>query len=171
MSKTIDFSTATAMEIRDGAQSTVVPLEKEVVFKFEEGLPAFEDCKDFIFVLDENIQPFICMQSLDHDDLSFVCVDPFLINSDYTARLNESIMEIMGIATQEDILVLAVVTVNPDMTQTTANLMGPIVLNVKTNRGMQIILEDVDPELVRYNVWDGICALEEAEATQTNCAG
>jgi flagellar assembly factor FliW len=166
MNKTIDFSTATAMEISDGAQSSVVPLEKEVIFKFETGLPAFEDCKDFIFILDEGLQPFICMQSLNRDNLSFVCVDPFIINTDYTVRLSESVMESLDIKNQKDILILTVVTVNPDMTQTTANLMGPIILNVKTNRGRQVILEDVEPELVRYNVWDGITALEQAEAGQ-----
>jgi flagellar assembly factor FliW len=166
MNKTIDFATATAMEISDGSQSSIVPLEKEVIFQFDTGLPAFEDCKDFIFVLDESLQPFICMQSLNRDNLSFVCVDPFIINQDYTVRLSESIMESLDIASQEDVLVLTVVTVNSDMTKTTANLMGPLILNVKNNRGKQVILEDLDPELVRFNVWDGISVIEAAEAEQ-----
>ena len=33
MNKTLDFATATAMEISDGTQSSIVPLEKEVIFK------------------------------------------------------------------------------------------------------------------------------------------
>ena len=49
--------------------------------------------------------------------------------------------------------------------------MGPIVLNVKNNRAMQVILEDVEPELVRYNVMKGIEALEAAEAASESCAG
>lgn len=161
MSNEINFSTATAMEIRDGAQSTIVPLEKEVIFTFDKGLPAFEDCKDFIFIMEKKLQPFICMQSLEKHDLSFVCVDPFIITKDdYTVRLQENVLESMDIKTKDDIMILAVVTVNADMTKTTANLMGPIVLNMKTNKAMQVILEDVDPEMVRYNVWDGISELE-----------
>jgi flagellar assembly factor FliW len=171
MSKTIEFSTATAMEISDGTQSSAVPLEKEVIFKFKSGLPAFEDCKDFIFILDQNVEPFICMQSLNRENLSFVCVDPFMINRDYTVKLQENVLERLDVSGKDDVLILAVVTVSPDMTETTANLMGPLILNLKTNEGMQIILEDVDPELVRYNVWDGISAIEEEDARKNNYAG
>ncbi|NQZ58335.1 MAG: flagellar assembly protein FliW [Lentisphaeraceae bacterium] len=171
MRKPIDFNSATAMEIRHGGPSTVVPLEQEVVFKFDKGLPAFEECTDFVFVLDEGIRPFVCMQSLNNNDLSFICVDPFLINSNYTARLTDCITDQLDIKSHDDVLVLAVVTVNPDMEQTTANLMGPIVLNVKNTRAMQVILEDVEPELVRYNVMKGIEALEAAEAASESCAG
>ena len=168
MSKMIDFGTATAMEIRDGAQSTIVPLEKEVIFTFDKGLPAFEDCREFIFIMEKKLQPFICMQSLEKHNLSFVCVDPFIIAKDYTVRLQENILEAMEVKSQDDIMILTVVTVNPDMTKTTANLMGPIVLNLKTNKAMQVILEDVDPGFVRYNVWDGI---SEIEADQEVNAG
>jgi flagellar assembly factor FliW len=171
MSNVIDFSTATAMEIRDGKHSAVVPLSKEVIFKFENGLPAFEDCKEFIFLMEEHIQPFVVMQSLNKENLSFVCVDPFLINSDYTVRLSESVLENLGINGPDDIMVFSVVTVNPDMTKTTANLVGPVVINVRTNKGMQVILDDIEPELVRYNVWGGITALEERENQEQNCAG
>ena len=160
MNKTIDFGTATAMEIRDGSQSTIVPLEKEVIFKFEEGLPAFEECKDFVFVMDKKLQPFICMQSLNKQNLSFVLIDPFTIKRDFTVRLQENILEALEVKSKDELLILSVVTVNPDMTKTTANLMGPIVINLKTNKGMQVILEDVDPELVRFNVWDGISEIE-----------
>ena len=171
MSKPIDFSSATAMEIRNGAPSTVVPLEQEVVFTFDKGLPAFEDCTDFVFILDESIRPFVCMQSLNNNDLSFICVDPFLINANYTARLTDCVTDQLDLQSQEDTLVLAVVTVNPDMEKTTANLMGPIVLNVRNNRAMQVILEDVEPELVRYNVMKGIEALEVIEKARESCAG
>ena len=41
------------------------------------------------------------------------------------------------------------------MTKTTANLVGPIVMNLKNNKAMQVILDDVDADYVRYNVWDG----------------
>ena len=112
--ETIDFQNATAMEISNGNQSSIVPLEQEVIFSFENGLPAFEDYKDFIFVMEKNLEPFIIMQSLNDENLSFVCVDPFIITDDYTVRVKENIMESLGIETKDDMLVLAVVTVRPD---------------------------------------------------------
>lgn len=166
--ETIDFQNATAMEISNGNQSSIVPLEQEVIFSFENGLPAFEDCKDFIFVMEKKLEPFIIMQSLNDEGLSFVCVDPFIITDDYTVRVKENIMDSLGIETQDDMMVLAVVTVNPDMTKTTANLVGPIVLNVKNNKAMQVILDDVDAEYVKYNVWDGATMMEDLE---DSCAG
>ena len=166
--KAIDFGTATAMEIRDGAQSSIVPLEKEVIFTFENGLPAFEECKEFIFVMEKKLEPFVVMQSLNRESLSFVCIDPFIITEGYTVRINENIMETLGVKTQDDIMIFSVVTVNPDMTKTTANLVGPIVLNLKNNKAMQVILDDIEPNYVRYNVWDGATMLEEQENT---CVG
>lgn len=163
--ESIDFGSATAMEIRDGAQSTIVPLEQEVVFKFESGLPAFEECREFIFVMDKNLEPFLIMQSLNREDLSFVCIDPFIITEDYTVKVNENMMETLEIEDRNDILILAVVTVHEDMTLTTANLMGPIVLNIKNNRAMQVILDDIDSGYVRYNVWDGATKREERDAS------
>ena len=166
--ESIDFGTATAMEIRNGAQSSIVPLEEEVIFKFESGLPAFENCNEFIFVMEEKLQPFIVMQSLNKEDLSFVCIDPFIITEDYTVKINENMIDSLDIKSPDDILVLSVVTVNPDMTKTTANLMGPLVLNIKNNKAMQVILEDIDAKYVRYNVWNGVTELEEQESP---CAG
>ncbi|MCM8537865.1 MAG: flagellar assembly protein FliW [Lentisphaeraceae bacterium] len=166
--ESIDFGTATAMEIRHGAQSSIVPLESEVIFTFENGLPAFEDCKEFIFVMEKQLEPFLVMQSLNQEDLSFVCIDPFIITDDYTVKINEGIMETLEVEDRHDILIMTVVTVDPDMTKTTANLVGPIILNMKTNKGMQVILDDINPEYVRYNVWDGATAQEERE---DSCAG
>lgn len=166
--ETIDFQSSTAMEISNGSQSSIVPLEKEVIFNFENGLPAFEDCKDFIFVMEKKLEPFIIMQSLNDESLSFVCVDPFIITDEYTVRVKENIMETLGIEAKEDMMVLAVVTVNEDMTKTTANLVGPIIMNLKNNKAMQVILDDVDAKYVRYNVWDGASMMEDME---DSCAG
>ena len=168
--KNIDFASSTAMEIRPGSHSQVVAVENEAVFTFESGLPAFDDAREFVFVFDAKIKPFLYMRCINREGLNFVCVDPFVIKPGFNVKLPEACAEELGLKDAEDCLILAVVTVQPDMTKTTANLIGPIVINLRTRKGMQVVLEDIDIGLVRYNVWNGIEEIARQEQVSSQSA-
>jgi flagellar assembly factor FliW len=55
-------------------------------------------------------------------------------------------------------LVLAMVTVESDPKNTTANLLAPIVINMDNLVGRQVILEDSYP--VRFRIWEGLENIE-----------
>jgi len=129
-------------------------LNDKLVFNFPEGIPAFETAKKFLIVLNEKIKPFIYLKSLDIEELGFVCVDPFLICPDYSVSLPAKDMSLLELKDPGSALVLAMVTVEGDPKNTTANLLAPIIINMDNLAGRQVILEDNYP--VRFRIWEGL---------------
>ncbi len=147
-----------SMEVRPYSRLVSLPVHSENVFHFPEGVPAFEHIKEFVFVCKPDTTPFLFMHALDPADISFVCIDPFLICKDYKPRISESDVGFLHLDKPEDVLLLGIVTVHPDMHKTTVNLQGPIAINMQACIGKQIICEN-QSHPVRYLVWD---ALENA---------
>lgn len=130
-----------------------VVMDENTVIHFPEGIPAFEDSKRFSVILNENIMPFMYMRSLDVNGLGFVCVDPFLVYPEYSALLPPKYVSALQLKTPADALPLCLVTITSDPKETTANLMAPVIINVQSMLGFQIILENYP---VRYNIWKAL---------------
>ncbi|OGV48787.1 MAG: hypothetical protein A2X49_13770 [Lentisphaerae bacterium GWF2_52_8] len=140
-------------------RKVVSVLDPSVVFYFQDGVPAFENSKRFVVILNPKIKPFVYLKSLDLDDLGFVCVDPFLICTDYSIRIPAKDLSILGLKDPAAALVLSMVTVESNPQDTTANLLAPIVINMDTRVGRQVILDENYP--VRYRIWEGLEAFEK----------
>jgi flagellar assembly factor FliW len=136
-------------------------LGPENIFSFPQGIPAFEDIHEFVFVMSPGTQPFIQMRALSELPLSFVCVDPFLIHKDYHPTIPESELATIELENPEDLLLLSIVKVSDDAQEFTANLRGPLAINMRTRRGRQVICSN-DEYAVRHRMWD---ALEGIEST------
>lgn len=84
--------------------------------------------------------PFRVMSSLDVEGLEFVVVPPFPFFPDYEPEIDDSTVDSLGIESPEDVMVYVVLTVGESLETTTANLLGPIVINTTNNRAAQAIL-------------------------------
>lgn len=124
--------------------------------QFESGLSAFEDYKCFTYRKEMRLKPFIYMHSSYDANVSFVCVDPFILTPSYKVSLSEETVRSLEIEDDSKIIILCLVSVGKDMYTTTANLMSPIIINTANMRGEQVIMEDLGPEHLRYNVWNSI---------------
>ena len=123
---------------------------------FENGLSAFEDYKSFTYKKEMRLKPFIYMHSSYDPNVSFVCVDPFILTPSYSVKLTKETVQNLELEDKNNVIILCLVSVGKDMYTTTANLMSPIVINSRTMKGEQVILEDLGPEYLRYNVWTSI---------------
>lgn len=130
-------------------------LDDDVVFFFPDGVPAFEDSKRFTIVLSDNIQPFVYLKSLDIKDLGFVCIDPFLVNKDYIINLPAKDKSILELKDPGNAMVLCTVTVDADPKNITANMRAPVIINMETSVGRQVILDDPENE-VKFRIWDAV---------------
>lgn len=135
--------------------------KEEQIFEFAEGLPAFEDARQFVFVCNEATRPFVFMRSLDVEDLGFVCIDPFIVCPDYKPRISDADTEALGLESPADVLILTIVTANADVKQTTTNLQGPLVINMRTRQCRQVICDN-QKYPVRYNMWEAMGELDES---------
>ncbi|MDD3117722.1 MAG: flagellar assembly protein FliW [Victivallales bacterium] len=155
MSTSIDFATSSLMEIGSRSHCVVKQVNPENVFRFPDGIIGFSDIGEYIFLVNEKVAPFMFMQALDQSGLSFVCVETFLLKSDYSIRLPESYIRLLQLDDPADCLLISLVTVNTDIRKFTANLMSPVILNMKKSLGCQFVPEaSIYP--VRFNIWDGL---------------
>ncbi len=150
------------MKISPYSRLIALPVQSENIFHFPEGLPAFEHVKEFIFLCKPDTQPFFFMHALNPPDLTFVCVDPFLICPGYEPRISEADARFLHLDRIEDAFVMSIVTVTQDMRNTTANLQGPVVINLQASLGKQVICEGQNYP-VRYRIWDALNQIEKRE--------
>jgi len=120
-----------------------VEIKPERIINFPQGLVAFEEMKQYFIIGNEDNQLPLCwLQSVDKPDLVFVLMDPFIFNRDYDFELsaeNEQELEIRG---PEDVAVFSIVVVPEDIKKMSANLLAPVIINTRTKKGKQIILQD-----------------------------
>ncbi|SHH69837.1 flagellar assembly factor FliW [Caloranaerobacter azorensis DSM 13643] len=120
-----------------------IEIDEDSIITFPDGLLAFEEQKRFVIINnpDEEI-PFKWLQSIDNPDLAFVIVNPFLFKRDYEFDIPQSVVDRLDIEREKDVLVYSIVVVPEDITKMTANLVGPIIINLKNRLAKQIILDD-----------------------------
>lgn len=110
------------------------------VLKFNQGIPGFEEMRQFIIVEAEEYLPFSHLQSLENGELAFILVDPFELFEEYEFDLSEQVKEELRIKSEEDIAIRTIVTVREGLNSATTNLVAPIVINMNSFLGKQIIL-------------------------------
>ena len=119
-------------------------VSEELIVQFPEGLPGFEDQKQFAFLpytVDEDNSPFAYMQAVQDPDLTLLLADPFLFFKHYSLNLNDEDAAQLGLSDSEETAgVYGVVAVPEKIDQMTVNLVAPIVVNWKEQKGMQIVL-------------------------------
>lgn len=119
----------------------VVNVSEKQIYDFPYGLLGFEQYKKFALIESE-YEPFFWLQSLDEQKLAFLLVDPFLICSTYEADIDDQSLKMIDVQSPEDIIVMTTVTIPADGSIITANLLGPIVINRKNNKCLQVVLND-----------------------------
>ncbi len=116
-------------------------VDERQVLHFPDGLLGFEKFKDYA-LLDAAQKPFFYLQSMDVSELAFVLIDPFLFRPDYSVDADDALLSSVGIERPEDALVLSIVTVPADGSPITANLMGPLIVDRASRRGVQAVMTD-----------------------------
>jgi flagellar assembly factor FliW len=118
----------------------------ESVISFKEGIPGFPELTGAVLVSAvetdgfegvEVATAFWWLQSVTHPELTFLCVDPWLVSQEYEVDFDEGVVEAENV---EDIMVLTIVSVTEDAM--TANLRAPVVLNTAKKLGAQVVLGD-----------------------------
>ena len=118
-----------------------VAVAEENLLTIPEGLFGFEMYSKYALI-DSDYMPFIWLQSCEDSNLAFLIIDPFRICSNYEADIDDETLSKIGIEKPEDIILMAIVTVPSNGTPITANLQGPLVINKKNQKCMQVVLND-----------------------------
>ncbi len=124
-----------------------LPCAEESVFEFPTGLPAFENEKAFVLIETAESAPLVFLQSLTRANLCFLAFPIQVVDRDYALAIAPEDLEALELQIGRqpmlgtEIVALALISLD-DQFVATANLMAPVVLNVKTRRGLQAIRRD-----------------------------
>jgi len=123
-----------------------IEVSEEILLTFPSGLVGFPTVQNFV-VLDvaEDCQ-YQWFQAINEPDLAFVIIDVHLLDQKFQADISDEGMAELEITPSDPVLILAVVTIpagEPD--RATANLRAPLVVNLRTRKGKQLILHESIP--------------------------
>ncbi len=120
-----------------------IELEENRLVQFPEGMIGFPQMKSYVLLEHKPGSPFMWLQSAEAPELAFVLISPQLIRKDYPRQIPFHEGSFEAEENGGEPLVFAIVTIPPGEPQKmTANLLGPVVIDVATRTGKQVILAD-----------------------------
>ena len=128
------------MEI-DTTRFGTLAVEPAEVITLTGGLVGFPTATRFVLLEPAPGKPFRWLQSADDPALAFVVIDPYPFFPDYEVSLPQGRARQLGIEREEEAQVLATVTIRSSPQEITANLLGPLVLGVRSNKAEQLVLD------------------------------
>jgi flagellar assembly factor FliW len=120
---------------------------EDSVFEFPTGLPAFLNEKRFVPIESPQHSPLLFLQSMTRPSLCFLAFPIQVVDPEYRlAVAREDLVSLELVPDRQpqlgtEVAVLALLSLR-DGVPPTANLMAPIVVNLKTRRALQAIRQD-----------------------------
>ena len=117
-----------------------IEVDESQELTFQNGLFGFENYKKF-YLLENPDSPFVWLQSSDEPTLAFIIIHPLQFKADYKLKVSqEDLNDIESdMKTENELLDFAIVTIPENPNNMTANLQGPIIININKKLGKQAI--------------------------------
>lgn len=143
------------------------------IITFADGILGFESLKRYAIILSDVCEPIQWLQSVDDPMVSLPIINPFLIVPEYELDVDDSELTSIGQPTVEDILVVNIMVLPEDIKKTTVNLSAPILINVRTRQGRQIVMDNMQDNAIRFPAFDALAAYyqEQDRKEQESNAG
>jgi flagellar assembly factor FliW len=127
-----------------------VQIEDDAVYEFPEGVYGFDaDRKFAVFSREIEGYSFLYLQSMDNLVPCFLVFEPWDMYPDYRPLMSREDMDTCGVDDIEELIFLVIATVPSRIEDLSINAKSPIVLNPRTRKAKQIILQNPD-YIVRY---------------------
>ncbi|MBB1074202.1 flagellar assembly protein FliW [Rhodoferax sp. 4810] len=122
-----------------------VPHEADKIISFPEGIPGFEEYKQYVlFHSEEQDSNLYWLESVEAPEIQFTLVDPTVYGVNYTLDLTDEEEALLQSEDPNEIQVFLMLSKkrapDADSASINANIAGPILINVRTRLGMQKIL-------------------------------
>jgi flagellar assembly factor FliW len=127
----------------------ILDVADESLLIFPSGLVGFPAFRRFVVLDVAKDSDYQWLQSVDEPSLAVVIVDVHLLQPEFRLDVPDEGLAELDMTQTDPILVMAVVTIpsgKPD--QATANLRAPLIVNLRTRKGKQMILHESIP--LRY---------------------
>lgn len=140
-----------------------IDVADDKIITMEKGMIGFPEYTHFALIFDEEKKDkkfkIMWLQSMEDGEVAFPVVDPVSVKEDYKPTVNDELIAPLGEMSEEDTYILVTATVPKRIEDFSVNLKAPIVINMATNKGAQVITED--DYQVKYKVYDLLKAKKE----------
>ena len=117
-------------------------VDKNDIVVFKEGLLGFEKFKKF-FVVDPGDQTLILwLQSGEQREVAFPIIEPKIFKPDYVVKLLPAELAGLGLESIAHASIYCVLTIPKVVTEMSANLKAPIIINNQTRVAQQVVLQN-----------------------------
>lgn len=134
------------------------------IINFHGSILAFEGLNEFVFNYIEG-SDLGYLSSVQDEKIGFVIAIPFEYFKEYTFELNEDDVDRLELQSEQDVLILSIVTIREPFQESTMNLLAPLVINVRNLKGYQIIL----PPSYEYEIKTPLYPKERQESGEKKC--
>ena len=114
----------------------------EEIISMPAGILGFPEFKNFCLVDPGDDVLILWLQSLDNPELSFPILEPKIFKTDYTARLSGMELRELKLENVNQSAVFNILTIGEDITQMTANMKAPLVINLREKIAKQVVLQE-----------------------------
>jgi flagellar assembly factor FliW len=135
----LDMMTAPARI--DGGAVAESPAIEIPVIEMVRPMPGFPDHRRFALVQLDPGSDLCSLTSLDEAGLRVLVVPPGGFFPDYAPEVDDDVVADLDIDGPSDVLVLVVLNADSSLADTTANLAAPILVNPRSRRAGQVILD------------------------------
>lgn len=140
-----------------------IDVPDDSLITFPEGVIGFKEARGFVIFDCGDQGIFKWLQSTDIPELAFVICEASLIVPSYQIIIGSKEQDLLKLAKPDDAAVCLILVIPEDPQETTANLLGPIVMNSESRLGMQLVL--VNPGYsTRYKVFKTAAETDEGGA-------
>ena len=117
-----------------------IEMDSQMIYHFPTGLPGFDEQHQFVILPIDGNDTFQVMQSTEEAGVAFVVANPYAFVPTYDLKIDEATVNSLAIEKEEDVFVLAVVSVKEPFEQSTLNLQAPLIFNRNNKKGKQMIV-------------------------------
>ncbi|MCL1790449.1 MAG: flagellar assembly protein FliW [Peptococcaceae bacterium] len=117
--------------------------DESVIVQFPEGIPGFEEYDTFAMTLEEDA-PLAHLTLSDDEDCGFLLLQPQALFGEDVPQVNidDSVTTLLELQEGDSADMWVIVTLGQDVRESTANLRAPLLINKRTHKGVQMILDD-----------------------------
>lgn len=126
----------------DPSVGSALPEPAEPVVELVRPLLGFRGVRRFTLSQLAEDGSLYALRAVEDPALRFLLIPAGRYFPDYAPVVDDAVVEELGIETPDDVLVLVLLTAASSVAATTANLLAPVLVNVRNRQAAQVVLDD-----------------------------
>ena len=121
-----------------------IEVSSDEIISIPSGVLGFPEDHDFCLVDPGDDTLILWLQSLKNPHLSFPVLEPKIFKPDYVVRLSAAELRELRLSSIKYASVFTILTIPSNLSEMTANLKAPLVINVVEKTAKQVVLQEND---------------------------